>query len=126
MVEPVQLRFPSPDGKVLSINDSNSRSWPAKRRLLEPWRDAVGWAWKLLPKATRDSIEGRPCRVQITIGFRTAAQRDPHNYVGTVCKALVDQLVLQGVWPDDTPQWVSVDEPTCVKGTEVIVTLVPR
>lgn len=125
-VEPVEMRFPSPDGNVLSINASAANNWRAKRRLLEPWRDAVGWAWKLLPPATRAGIAGVPCRVQITIGFRTNQHRDPHNYVGTVCKALVDQLVIQGVWPDDTPEWVSVDEPICIKGTEVIVRLVPR
>jgi hypothetical protein len=122
----VQIRFPTPGGKVLSINDSAARNWAAKRRLLADWRDSVGWAWKLLPMAERREVIGVPCRVQVTIGFRTAARRDPHNYVGTVCKALVDQLVDQGVWPDDTPEWVTVDEPICVKGGEVVVALIPR
>jgi hypothetical protein len=31
--------------------------------------------------------------------------------VGTVVKAMVDGMVLAGVWPDDTPEWVRVSEP---------------
>lgn len=120
------MSFPRPAGKVLSINDSGARNWQAKRRLLQPWRDEMGWAWLQLPMAQRQTITQVPCQVQITIGFATNALRDPHNYVGTICKALVDQLVKQGVWPDDTPQWVSVAEPVCVKGDRVTVRLVPR
>ena len=125
-VESVELRFPSPGGKVLSINDSYASNWQAKRRILEPWRDLVGWSWQMLPIRVRSTIINVPCTVHVTIPFLIRRGRDPHNYVGTVCKALVDQLVMQGVWPDDTPQWVTVVEPTLVKGSEVIVRLVPR
>jgi hypothetical protein len=121
----VEIRFLAP-GKVLSINESAAHNWAARRRWLEPWRDAVGWAWKMLPVDERTKVVNVPCIVRVTIGFRTAQSRDPHNYVGTVCKALVDQLVDQGVWPNDTPKWVSVAEPICVKGEFVIVELIPR
>jgi hypothetical protein len=43
--------------------------------------------------------------------FPRNARRDPHNYVGTVVKKLVDTLVGLGVVPDDTADWVTVIEP---------------
>lgn len=122
----VVMRFPAPGGKVLSINESIGTHWAARRRSLEPWRVEMGWAWKRLPRVERDAIIDVPCRVQVTIPFRDIRRRDPHNYVGTICKALVDQLVEQGAWPDDNAAWVTVDEPVCVKGNEVIVRLSPR
>jgi Holliday junction resolvase RusA-like endonuclease len=121
------MRFPVPGTKLLSTNDANRQHWASKRRQLAPYRDEMGWAWKRLPKATRDAITDVPCRVQVALGFPgPVRRRDPSNYVGTVIKALVDTLVQLGVWPDDNPDWVSVDEPTCVQGTEIVVRLVPR
>lgn len=124
----LEIKFPAPS-KAPSINELSGNSkgvWAKRRRLLEPWRDAVGWAWKMIPQAQRDLIIGVPCEVHITIPFAQERTRDPHNYTGTVVKALIDQLVQQGVWVDDNPEWVTAAEPTLVKGDEVIVRLTPR
>ena len=118
--------MPSPAPSINEFSGNAKGMWAKRRRLLEPWRDAVGWAWKMAPQAERDMIIGVPCTVHITIPFKTNRVRDPHNYTGTVVKAIVDQLVKQGVWVDDNPDWVSTEEPTLVQGEEVIVRLTPR
>ncbi len=134
------MSFPAPT-PAQSINATKSMHWGARRRALEPWGEAVTWAWKALPLAERALVQDVPCDVQITIPFATSARRDPHNYVGTICKVVVDGLkshyaspgkgrpnvlVWRGVWPDDGPEWVRVLEPLCVKGGDVIVELIPR
>ena len=63
--------------------------------------------------------EGRyapPSIIQIEIGFPKTRRRDPHNYCGTVLKAVIDGLVQKGLWPDDTPEWVGHREPLLVEG----------
>jgi hypothetical protein len=52
--------------------------------------------------------------VCVTIGFHTNRRRDPHNYVGTIVKSIIDGLVMADVWPDDNPEWVVVVEPKLV------------
>lgn len=126
----MEFRFPLPS-RAPSINELTGKHWAVRSRALEPWRTAIGWAWKALPAAEQAEVTNKPCHVLMTIPFHvTDAQwkgkrRDPHNYVGTVVKACVDQLVNQLVWPDDDPEWVTVDEPVLVQGTEVIVELTP-
>lgn len=44
----------------------------------------------------------------VPVGVR---RRDPHNYFPTV-KPVVDGLIDAGLWPDDTPEWVTTTEPT--------------
>jgi hypothetical protein len=67
-----------------------------------------------------------PGIVQVTIPFTSNRRRDPHNYCGTVVKAVIDGLVLAGAWPDDTPEWVGHREPILYKGDRVIVTVFPQ
>jgi Holliday junction resolvase RusA-like endonuclease len=52
--------------------------------------------------------------------FDRAARRDPSNYLPAV-KALVDGLVDAELWPDDTPDYVSVAEPILKVGGQVEV-----
>lgn len=66
-----------------------------------------------------------PSIVQIHIPFSQERRRDPHNYCGTVLKAVIDGLVLAGLWPDDTPEWVGHREPVLYKGKQVIVQITP-
>ena len=61
--------------------------------------------------------------VTVTIPFTQNRRRDPHNYCGTVLKAIIDGLVHAGVVPDDTPEWIGHREPRLVKGGDVIVEL---
>ena len=117
------LSFEAPN-PPLSINEANRmKHWAQKARRLKPWRECVTAAWEDSDKA----IKGMPCTVQVILPFRTNQRRDPHNYTGTVVKALVDALVRAGAWPDDTPEWVNVLDPLCEVGTtEVRIVLTER
>mgnify|MGYP006281527207 CR=1 FL=1 len=101
------LEVPQPNNP-LSINRANSMHWATKKRILDPWREAVSQTWMI--QGDR-SIVGKPCEVTIGLWFRTLHRRDPHNYTGTVVKTIIDTLVRVGVWPDDTPEWVTVKDP---------------
>ena len=92
-------------------SENRAGSWRKNMRLHEEWARGVGWEWKRLPGEIREYWTSKPARVQVILTFREKRRRDPHNYVGTVVKALVDGLVRVGVWPDDTPEWVTVAEP---------------
>lgn len=83
-------------------------------RELSQWRDAAFYAWKEARLGPAGGALGQPCEVRIEIGFHQNRTRDPHNYVGTVCKSVIDGLVKAGLWPDDNPEWVTVVEPVLV------------
>lgn len=107
----VDLTFTAPT-RPLSVNEGGH--WAAKRRRLEPWKD-LAWATaqNYRRKAAR-SAPGRPVgpiTVQVVLPFRGRARRDPHNYTGTVVKAVVDGIVRAGLVPDDTAEWVTVLDP---------------
>lgn len=117
----LQIRFPQP-GDLLSMNDRSH--WAKKAREARLWRETAGWA----------ALTGRfgqigPCRVVVTLPVVDRRRRDPHNYAPTV-KAVVDGLVDAKLWPDDTPEWVSVSEPVLEVRKKphnfVDVTLFPR
>jgi hypothetical protein len=130
----VVLEFPPPT-HPLSENEKRKMShWAQYRRRLTPWFEATQWAWKLC-KNQRDVI-GRKCVVFVEIPFLKAARRDPHNYVGTNVKSIVDalttktdratgEIIWQGAWLDDNPEWVTVEEPRLVIGEVVRVHLTP-
>lgn len=98
--------------------------WAQRRRLLVPWREWTAYTWRA--QRTKSDVVGVPCEVTVEIAFSRRGRRDPHNYTGTVCKAVIDQLVHEGVWPDDTSEWVHVNDPILVVGTESKVHLQPR
>lgn len=109
----VDLTFTAPT-TPLSINRANGMHHGARRRLLKPWHDAA-WATgrNHRSQAARTPV-GRlvePITVQVVLPFRTANRRDPHNYTGTVVKAVVDGLKDAGLVPDDTAEWVTVLDP---------------
>ena len=110
---PLILSFPAPN-VPLSENQSRRMHWAARGRRLNPWKDAVGWAWLQVSRPDQKHWTGRPCHVLVDLPFSKGGRRDPHNYIGTNVKALIDALVVQGVWPDDTPEWVTVLEPKLV------------
>lgn len=88
-------------------------------------------AWKVAAKLAYRSVvnkEGLPAArvpgiVHVSIPFGVNRRRDPHNYCGTVVKAIIDGLVLGGAWPDDTPEYVTHLEPELRVGNRVIVTI---
>lgn len=130
----------APPTRPLSENESRGQHWATKKRRLDPWKAITdeGWyALKGLPDI--DDFIGKHSLVQLYLPFdRTEKQwaadrRDPHNYVGTMCKVVIDRLtdmtkgktLLESrLWPDDTPEWVKVLEPILVRGTICTVEIV--
>jgi hypothetical protein len=109
VTEPLVLTFHAPT-VPLSINRAHQLHWAARRRLTDPWRDM---ATVLMRQVIRGRwVNVRPVTIQVDLPFRTRGRRDPHNYVGTVVKAVVDGLVTGGLIPDDTPEWATILEPT--------------
>lgn len=104
-----------PPTEIISQNEANRAAFGSigrsigLRKKLGLWKEAA-WATAL---AAGVKDVGRS-KVTVTLPFRTAHRRDPHNYVGTVVKSIVDGLVQAKVWPDDTPEFVTVAEPVCV------------
>ena len=66
-----------------------------------------------------------PLLVTIEIPFTTNRKRDPHNFCGSVLKAVIDGMVRAGVVPDDKAEWIGHREPRLVKGDMVVVELEP-
>lgn len=99
----VYLWFPPPH-KVWSINERIH--WAERSRRVRAWEHAAYMA------ARQDRISDLPGRWEVTLRlpFATLRRRDPHNYTGTVVKAVIDGLVRAKVWPDDTPEHVTVKD----------------
>jgi len=95
------------------------KHWAKRRSATRPWLEKA-WAVALEEKLPQ-KVNARSARVRLVIPFRTRQQRDPSNYIGTVCKATVDGLVYARVWPNDSPDYVEVLEPECVLGGDAFV-----
>lgn len=96
----------SPPTKPWSTNQDRNLSKHERHSMIQ--------AWKLITMVEyRNARLGNqpPGLVLITIPFDTNRTRDPHNYCGTVVKAIIDGLVKGGAWPDDTPEYVGHLEP---------------
>lgn len=129
--EATELTFLAP-GVPPSINKTKGIHWAASRRLLEPWRDLAGAVAHnaIVRRGGKARFRQVPVAVQVTLPFRQGARRDPHNYTGTVVKAIVDGLKNAGLVPDDTAAWVTVLDPVIVvvpapKPLRVTITLRP-
>lgn len=108
------IEFAAP-GKLLSMNDR--MHWRPKARLTADWVAASRLAGQEWRRRTRWTPA--PCTVQLIVPVRDRRRRDPHNYFATV-KPVVDGLVLAGVWPDDTPEWVSTIEPALAVAASLV------
>ncbi len=119
MTAPVVLTFTRP---VEAVTANSRDHWTKRRRLLVPWCHALRVAWALA-----GSPAGLPpSTVAVVFGVPDRRRRDPSNLMPTQ-KALVDELVRLGVWPDDNGDWVTEQMPTLAVGTDqVTVTLTPR
>lgn len=101
---------------------ANSREhWAVKHRALKPWRIATRAAWF---EAGRPTDVGASV-VSIRFSVLDRRRRDPSNLMPTQ-KAIIDELVRCGVWPDDNPEWVTEMMPTVGVGGFVKVTITPR
>lgn len=115
----VEFSFQAP-APLLSMNDRHH--WRKRAELVKAWREAAYYGWWQPPSPR----PGCRCEVAVTLTVRDRRRRDPHNYYPTV-KAIIDGLVDAGVWPDDTPEWVTTREPVLRVGSDrlVIVRLTP-
>jgi len=120
------IEFPAPN-PPLSINQANKMHWGTRSRRLKPWRQATFDAVISLPSTVIAKEVGTAQRLEATIHlpFKTKRRRDPHNYVGTNVKAIVDGLVDAGMILDDTPEYITVNEPVLLvgEGNHVVVYL---
>lgn len=103
----LSFNFPQPN-LPLSINKSNQMHWAARRRYLSDWRLNCRIAYESTMRNKDFPI--KPVTIEYTFTFPRNGRRDPHNYIATA-KALTDELVLTGLVPDDTADWVTVVEP---------------
>ena len=113
------LEFPAP-AETPSINQVNGAHWAKYHADKQMWQQAAQIYWR---HQVFDGVYIPPesANVRVTIPFAQNRRRDPHNYVGTVVKWIIDGLVYAGAWPDDTPEWVTVLEPVLVKDADLLV-----
>ena len=132
------LEFVAPN-RPLSENEKRKMShWAQWRRRLDPWYEATQWAWLQVKPKDRalfaEKVKVAGVNVTVELPFAKKARRDPHNYVGTNVKSIVDALTIKvdkgtgnviwaGAWPDDTPEFVTVVEPIMGVGVRVNLTL---
>jgi Holliday junction resolvase RusA-like endonuclease len=105
------LEFALP-AKAWSTNEDRNLHHLARADLVKEWKDATIIHYRKAYAKTKPAWP--PSIVQITIPFRDRRRRDPHNYCGTVLKAVIDGLVKAGAWPDDTPEYIGHREPRIV------------
>ncbi len=117
-----------------STNKDRNLNPYQRAKLIKAWKSDTAAAWPTVPRHERDAYtEGQvyvpgdpnviggyaryfpPTIIQVEIGFTTTRKRDPHNYCGTVLKAVIDALVNIGLWPDDTPEYIGHREPILIK-----------
>lgn len=109
----ILLDFDAPT-KVYGSNEVNNWRWPMMTKVRGQWHAAVaeackGSALKELP----------PSAVRLRIVVSSERKRDPSNYVGTVTKWIVDEIVRAGVWPDDDPRYLTIMSPVFVKQAKI-------
>lgn len=111
-MDPIVFSFTQPN-VPLSINDAKGNPMRAYR-LLKPWRRVVQVLARNYLINYRNRFgpwKPKPVEIQVELAFKVRRRRDPHNYTGTVVKALVDGIVAAGLIPDDTPDWVTIMDP---------------
>ena len=106
----MEITFEAP-AKPWSTNEDRNLHYMERRGLIDAWKDATIYAY--ISHMNKAGLGRRlhPMFVTVTIPFPRNRRRDPHNYCGTVVKAVIDGLVLAGAWEDDTPEYVRHIEP---------------
>lgn len=122
----ISIEYKAPT-RPLSINESNRLHWAERRRRLKPYENATINAFRKLDKKQKDLLKNHKIKISVTITFAKNARRDPHNYVSTVCKVIVDALIFEGLAKDDTSNFITVDEPVIRidKDEKIIIDLIP-
>ncbi len=118
LAEPLVITHSAPD-QLLSLNQR--LHWAVHARAVREWRY---WACVVaLNQHGRTGPALGPSVVTVELPVRDKRRRDPHNYIATV-KPIIDGLVDAGLWPDDTPEWVSVAEPRLIVRRDGVVRIV--
>lgn len=109
----------APLGRLVTTNREHGQHWSSSHAWKAAWRDGM----TVLARAERipQAVGGRPCEVRFVFPVPDRRRRDPSNLVGTVVKWCVDGLVRGGVWPDDSPEWVTVIEPVLEVGGQAVI-----
>lgn len=94
---------------------AKARVWSANARVHHFTRQKLTEKWRTAAREAAAGINQHEGRwyVQGSVPFRRESRRDPHNFQGTVVKAVIDGLTDAGFWPDDTPEWVVLADPIC-------------
>ena len=120
----MMFSFPPPD-KPWSTNKDRTLNQYERAALISTWKGVAqvmygGWCAK---NAHTRALP--PSLVRVHIPFTVNRRRDPHNYCGSVVKAIIDGMVNAGAWPDDTPNYVEHLSPVLYKGDEVKIEMFP-
>lgn len=116
----IEITF-QPPWEPWSLNMERTKHWSWRAKRAKDYRLCAMVAAKNLNIPPQS-----PATVEVELPFdRASSRRDPSNYLPAV-KAIVDGLVDAGLWVDDTAEYVSVAEPTLVKGSMVVVRIVDR
>jgi len=105
--------------KPWSTNEDRNKNPYERAQIVALWKQSAFIAyrnWKV--RARQDGhLEGKQI-VTVEIAFPMNRERDPHNYCGTVVKAIIDGLKEAGAFPNDTFEYVGHREPRLVVGKD--------
>jgi Holliday junction resolvase RusA-like endonuclease len=119
-----EFEFPLPDKPWSTNEDRNLHPKERAARILL-WKNSTIMMVRSQSR-TRTYVQDFPLEyglVKITIPFTTNRRRDPHNYCGTVLKAVIDGLVKAGVFKDDAQGQVGHLDPELVVGGPVRIVI---
>ncbi len=120
------IELPGPPAPMLTMNQR--LHWTVQRARARAWRHAAHIHTLNAIRDPNNPITAPlpPCWITVTLPVADRRRRDPSNYMLTT-KHIVDGLVDAGLWPDDTPEYVTQTEPTLEVGRHgVLITLTER
>lgn len=100
--------------RAWSTNEDRNLHWGKRYEVLEHWKrtaQVTFGQWKIRTK-WKGHFPYTIVQLELVFpakrrdGMPNTTRRDPHNYCGTVVKAVIDGLVLAKAFPDDTPEYV--------------------
>ncbi len=110
-----------PPGKPWSTNKDRTFNRYERYELILAWHTAASLAWTSYCNRKKIGRGLESSLIRIEIPFNVKRRRDPHNYCGTVVKAIIDGFVRAGAWEDDTPEYVEHLPPLLHQGKLVTV-----
>lgn len=100
----ITVEFPAP-APLMNMNDR--AHWSTQRAHARRWRTSAR-LYAIAQLGAGTTLD--PSIVTVDLPVIGNRRRDPHNYFTTV-KHVVDGLVDAGLFPDDTPEWITTTEP---------------